>query len=203
VAYQPLDDQPVQPDFFSPYRQFTYANRMVMVRTASDPMAFAEPIARAVERADAGLALFDVQSMEQRAQLSLSKQTAQTAFFFAVAGIALVLAVGGVYAVTAHFLVSRMREIGVRIVLGAPARRVIEASVARTVRIGLGGGAVGLVAAAWLSQIARASLHETSPLAPGAYLGAGAVLLLALVTASWLPARRALRVDPVEVLRRE
>ncbi|MFN0177441.1 MAG: ABC transporter permease [Gemmatimonadales bacterium] len=201
VAYQPLDDQPVQPDFFTPYPQFTYASRMVMARTAGDPASFAAPIARAVERADPGLALFDVQTMEERAQLSWSKQTAQTAFFFAVAGIALVLAVGGVYAVTAYYLVSRMREIGVRIALGAPARRVIGASVGRTVRIGIAGGAVGLVTAAWLSRIAQANLHETSPLAPGAYLGAGGVLALALVAASWLPARRALRVDPVEVLR--
>jgi putative ABC transport system permease protein len=203
VAYQPLDDEPVQPDFFTPYAQFTYASRMVMARTAGDPEALAAPIARAVERADPGLALFDVQTMDQRAQLSWSKQSAQTAFFFVVAGIALALAVGGVYAVTAYFLVSRMREIGVRIALGAPARRVIEASLARTVRIGLVGGAVGLLAAAWLSRIAAATLHDTSPLTPGAYLGAGAVLALALVAASWLPARRALRVDPVEVLRPE
>lgn len=67
VAYQPLDEQPNQPGFFTAYAQFTYPTRMVLVRTRGDPTALVPQIARAIRRADPNLALFDVQTMESRA----------------------------------------------------------------------------------------------------------------------------------------
>jgi len=203
VAYQPLDERPVQPDFFTPYAQFTYASRMVLVRTRGEPLALVPEITHAVQRADPGLALFDVQSMDQRARLSWSKQSGQTVTFAAIAGIALALAMTGVYAVTSHVVASQTREIGIRMALGAPAVRIIRTALAKTVRLGLLGGTAGLAGALALSRVLRANLHDTSPLAPGVYAGAMAVLLLALVGASYLPVRRALRIDPLEVLRNE
>lgn len=203
VAYQPLDENPVGPDFFTPYAQFTYPTRMVMVRTSGEPLALTRDIARAVERADPALALFDVQSMEQRARLSWSKQSSQTVVFVSIAAIAIMLAVAGVYAVTSYLLTSRLREIGVRMALGAPSRRIVQTALGRTVRIGIGGGVAGLGAAVALSRILQATLFGTSPLEAGAYAGAVGVLLLALAVASYLPVRRALRINPVDVLRGE
>jgi len=156
-----------------------------------------------VRRADPALALFDVQTMEARARLSWSKHSAQTALFAAIAAIALCLAVTGVYGVTAYFVASRTREIGVRMALGAPATRIIHASVTQTMRLGLAGGATGMLGALTLSRVLRATLYETSPLDAGVYLGAAAVLIMALLAATYLPVRRALRVSPAEVLRSE
>jgi putative ABC transport system permease protein len=203
VAYQPLDEDPVQPDFFTSYSQFTYATRMVLVRTRSEPLSLVAEISRAVQRADPSLALFDVQTMDARARLSWSKHTFQTGLFSVIAAIALVLAITGVYAVTSYFVTSRSREIGVRIALGASAHHIVRASLAQTAYLGAGGGAAGLLAAPGLTRVMRAMLFETTPLDVTAYLGAGTALTLALVAAAYIPVRRALDINPIEVLRSE
>ena len=203
VAHQPLDERPVQPDFFTAYAQFTYATRMVMVRTRGEPEALTRQIAQAVQRADPSLALFDVQSMEHRARLSWSKRTGQTAVFTTIAAIALLLAITGVYAVTASFVASRTRDIGVRMALGAPRSHIVGASLSHTVRLGVLGVLTGLAGAVATSRLLRAALYDTSPLAGGVYLATAGVLLLALAAASYLPVRRALGVSPAEVLRSE
>jgi putative ABC transport system permease protein len=203
VAHQPLDERPVQPDFFTAYSQFTYATRMVMVRTRGAPEGITRQVAQAVQRADPSLALFDVQTMEHRARLSWSKRTGQTAVFTTIAAIALLLAITGVYAVTASFVASRTREIGVRMALGAPSSRIVSASLSHTIRLGTLGVLAGLAGAVATSRLLRAALYDTSPLAVGVYLATAGVLLLALIAASYLPVRKALMVNPSAVLRSE
>jgi predicted permease len=203
VAYQPLEEDPVQPDFFTSFAQFTYPNRMVLVRTQGDPLALVPQIADAVRRADPDLALFDVQTMVARARLSWSKLAFQTALFVVIGLIALTLAVTGVYAVTSAFVSSRMRDIGIRIAIGANTVQVVRDSTSTTVRLGLIGIVTGLLGAIAVSRIMRATLYETSPLDAGVYAAAGAVIAIAFVAAGYLPVRRALRVNPVVVLRNE
>jgi len=203
VAYEPLDETPIRPDFFTPYAQFTYPSRMVMVRTQNAPELLAPQIAQAVRRANPDLAMFDVQSMEARAGLSWAKQSTQTTLFLGIAVIALGLAVAGVYSVTVFVVASRAREIGVRMALGSPARAIVATSIAQTARLGLVGLAIGLLGAVWLSGVLRASLYNTNPLTSGVYAGAIAVLLAALMLGTYVPVRRALSVNPVEVLRTE
>jgi len=203
VAYRPLDEEPIQPGFFTPYAQFTYATRMVLVRAQSDPRALVGAVATAVRRADPDLALFDVQTMNERARLSWSKQSAQTTLLLVIAGIALTLAATGVYAVTAFYVASTRREIGVRIALGASAARIARHSLARTARLGAVGGLAGMLGGLLTSQVLRAMLYDTSPLDPVVYGAAGLVLVIAFLAASYVPLRRAMQVDPVEVLRRE
>ena len=203
VAYQPLDENPIQPDFFTPYAQFTYPTRMMLVRTRGEPLALVPEIAQAVRRVDPGLALFDVQTMDGRARMSWSKHSFQTALLAVIAVIALSLAVTGVYAVTSHFVASRTREIGVRMALGATDRQIARASMAQTVRLGLAGGVAGILGALGLGRIMGAMLYNTSPLDSGVLAGAAAVLIVALLAASYLPVRRALRIAPADVLRSE
>ena len=176
---------------------------MVLVRTRGEPLALVAPIAGAVRRADPALALFDVQTMEARARGSWSKHTFQTGLFLVIGVIALALAVTGVYAVTAYYIASRTREIGVRMALGASSLAVARAATAQTARLALSGGTIGVLGAVALSRIIGATLHETSPLDPGVFAGAVVVLMAAVIAASYFPLRRALRVNPVEVLRSE
>ena len=117
--------------------------------------------------------------------------------------IALLLAITGVYAVTASFVASRTRDIGVRMALGAPRSHIVGASLSHTVRLGVLGVLAGLAGAVATSRLLRAALYDTSPLAGGVYLATAGVLLLALAAASYLPVRRALGVSPAEVLRSE
>jgi ABC-type antimicrobial peptide transport system permease subunit len=105
-------------------------------------------------------------------------------------------------AVTSYLVTSRMREIGVRMALGANNLQIASASMTQTIRLGLAGGAPGLPGVA-LSRILRATLYQTSPLEPSVFAGATAVLVAAVVAASYVPLRRALRVNPVDVLRSE
>lgn len=204
VAYQPLNENPIQPDFFTAYAQFTYPNRMVLVRaTAGEPLALVPQLARAVNRADPDLVLLDVQTMEARAQLSWSKQSFQTGLFVIIALIALSVAATGVYAVTSFLVTSRIREIGVRIALGANSRQIARAAMGPTLRFAIPGAIAGIVGALLLGRIMRATLYETSPVDPGVLVGAVAVLIAAVIAASYLPVRRAMDVNPVDVLRSE
>ena len=201
VAYQPLDEDPFQPGFYTHYAQFTYPTRMVLVRSQGEPLALVPEVASAMRRADPALALFDVQSMESRAQLSWSKHDFQTALFLVIGGMALFLAVTGVYAVVSYAVASRTREIGVRMAIGASDVQIARATMAHPVRLGVTGGAVGVLVALALSRVMRATLYDTSPLDAGAFAGALTVLAVALVIASYLPVRRALQVNPIDVLR--
>jgi hypothetical protein len=125
VAYQALDSRPFQPDFYTPYAQFTYATRFVLVRTRGDPNALVPELRRAVRAADPDLALFDVQAMTDRMHDSWSRLSYQIRLLTAFAIVALVLAATGIFAVIAHSIGDRRREIGVRIALGATPTDII------------------------------------------------------------------------------
>jgi putative ABC transport system permease protein len=176
---------------------------MVLVRTRDEPLEAVPLVAEAVRRADPDLALFDVQTMDSRARVSWAKHSFQTALFLVVGSIALFLAVAGVYAVASHMVASRAKEIGLRIALGASALQIARHATAQTLRLGLAGAAAGIVGSLILSRVMRATLYETSPFDPAVFAGAVLVLLGALGAATYVPVRRALRVNPIEVLRGE
>jgi putative ABC transport system permease protein len=108
-----------------------------------------------------------------------------------------------VFAVTYFFVTSRSREIGVRMALGANTGQIMRAIMGPTIRFALPGAAAGILGALLLGRTMRASLYETSPLDPSVLGGAILVLIAAVLTASYLPLRRALAVNPVDVLRSE
>jgi predicted permease len=201
VAYQPLDGSPVQPDFFTSYAQFTYASRMVLVRTTGDPSEVVPDVAAAVRHVDPDLALFDVMTMEARAAQTWSKQRFQTALLATIAGVALALAVAGVYADTAYIIASRRREIGVRMALGARTVHIVATAMGATTRLALLGAALGIAGALAMSRILTSALYETSPLEPRVLAGVACIMVLVVIVASVIPVRRALRVDPAITLR--
>jgi ABC-type antimicrobial peptide transport system permease subunit len=139
--------------------------------------------------------------MEQRAGVSWSKQAFQTGLTDLFGAIAILLAAIGIYAVTAQFVAQRTREFGIRIALGARAADIARASTDQTVRlamIGLAAGVPAAVAGAW---ILRSVLFDTSPFDLRVLLGVALVILAVMVVATYIPARRALRANPVEALR--
>ena len=118
-------------------------------------------------------------------------------------GLALVLAVGGVFGVFSYLVEERTREIGIRVALGARRAQVVAALFGSTRTALLAGLAVAAILSFAAGQALRAFLHGLSPLDPVAYVGTAAVLALAAVAATIIPARRAMRVDPVVALRYE
>jgi putative ABC transport system permease protein len=201
VAYQPLDEHPVQPDFYTPYTQFTYASRTVLVRTTGDPSAVVPMVREAVRRADATLALFDVRTMEQRASESWARREYQTFLLGAFAAVALVLAATGIFAVVAHFVAERQREIGIRAALGARPIQVLATVAARAAVPAAAGLAAGGGLAVAASRMVAAVLYDTSPLDPLVFGAVLSGLAIVIATATLLPAVRALRIEPLEALR--
>ena len=117
--------------------------------------------------------------------------------------LALLLAAVGIYGLLAYSVSQRQREIGIRMALGAQSSVVLRSVAAAGLRLAAIGVAVGLIAAAVLTRVLQATLYGVSATDPLTFAGAAAVLLAAAALASWLPARRASRLDPAAALHAE
>ena len=173
------------------------------VRTAGDPMALAASVRQIVRDADPALAVTRVQSMDDIMRTSIAPTRASMLLLVLFAGIAIVMAAIGVFGVMSYAVNLRSREMGIRLALGAHPSEVRRMVVADGMKQAVIGVAIGLAAAATLTRFMRAQLFGVTPGDP-LTLGIVAVLLLATAAlASYIPARRATRVDPLVVLRTE
>ena len=201
VAYQSLDERPMQPDFYTPYSQFTYAARAVLVRSSGDPAALVPAIRAAVRRAEPSLALREVRTMADQLGYASAGRRFDTTLLAAFASIALLLAGMGIYAVVSHTVAQRTREVGIRIALGASARDVVAMVIREGMAIPALGLAAGVAGALALTRVIRAALYGVSATNPEVYILLTAVLAGCGVAACYVPARRAARVDPVVALK--
>jgi predicted permease len=180
-------------------RDVTYLVRTPRAGTS----ALRQELQQAVASVNASLPLADVKTMESVYERSLAR-TSFTLLLLAVAGgMALLLGVVGIYGVIAYSVAQRTREVGIRIALGAPLRAVTALFVRQGLATSSVGALCGLTAALALTPLMKSLLFEVSPADPTTYVAASATLVLAAILGSYLPARRATRVDPVEALRAE
>jgi predicted permease len=194
--------EPPRPDIYISYHQFPMSFRMMLLlRTSRDPAVLAEAARRALREVAPGFPVYDVATLDARVGRSLGQARflAQLLSLFAV--LALVLATIGTYGTISYAVAQRTREMGVRIALGASRRDVIRLVVGRGVALAAGGGALGLIGAFMAVRLIRAQLYDVEATDPITLAGIVVVLLLAVVAASWIPARRAACVPPVQALR--
>jgi ABC-type antimicrobial peptide transport system permease subunit len=158
-------------------------------------------VREAVRSVDPRLPVYDVQPLAEVVRASFGTTRFASELTMSFAGLALVLAVAGVFGVASHGVASRTTEIGVRVALGASPRDVRRAVVRPTVAIVAIGISAGLGLSAAGANLVAHLLHETSPRDPFTYAVAAAVVLGAALVATWLPARRAGRIDPLAALR--
>jgi predicted permease len=162
---------------------------------------FLAEMQQAVWSVNASLPLADVRTMQEISAKSLSR-TSFTLVMLAIAGsMALVLGILGIYGVISYTVSQRTREIGIRVALGAQKSELKWMFVRSALLLTGAGVAIGLCAATALTQSMKSLLYGISPLDPLTYLTIPAVLILAAVIASYMPARRAASIDPVEALR--
>jgi putative ABC transport system permease protein len=203
VAYQALDERPFQPDFYTPYTQFTYASRTVLVRTRGEPNAVLPDIRAAIARVDPALALFEIRTMDDKIGDSWARLSYQTTILSVFAIIAVLLAATGIFAIVAHVINDRRREIGIRVALGASPVQVLTAvgeTGARPATLGL---VLGAACAGVVGRLLAAAVYGVRAFDP-VVIGAVVVLLaIVIIAAAYVAARRALLVDPVESLRFE
>jgi len=195
-------EAPVRPEFFLPLAQRPSDTRTmaVMLRTTGDPESVAGAVRRVVQEIDPGQPIAGFRTLDDSVARSLGarRMTLVLLSFFAV--VSLVLAALGLYATTSHGVAQRTREIGIRMALGADAGRVLNLIVREGVLVTALGLAAGILASLGAARLISAQLYGVSPADP-VVLGSVAVLLgVVSIAAACIPARRAVRVDPLRAL---
>ncbi|MBX6365451.1 MAG: hypothetical protein IRZ00_16395, partial [Gemmatimonadetes bacterium] len=196
---------PAEPMVYFPFAQDVITRRRMtfVLRTAGEPEALVGPARAVIHELDPQLAVSNVRGFGSLGAEKTAANRFSAVLVGAFAGLALLLAAVGVYGVTAFAVARRTREIGVRMALGASGRRVFL-TVLRQAAAMLGvGAAAGVLAAIPLMRLMRGLLFGVGPGDPLTFAVVLAVLAAAALLATWGPARRAARLDPVAALRAE
>jgi ABC-type antimicrobial peptide transport system permease subunit len=174
-----------------------------VIRTSGDPASLAPSLRAAVDRVDASVPLTTARTMEAMIAESLAQASFTITLLSIAAGVSLLLGVVGLYGVIGYIVTQRTAEIGVRLALGAEPSRVRSMVLRQGVGVAVVGVAVGL-AAAWASTHVMASLlFEVSARDPVTFATVAVVLIAVSALATYLPARRAAAIDPVQALRNQ
>jgi putative ABC transport system permease protein len=197
-------DAATPPCIFWPIRQIpSDATLRVAVLAAGDPAALVGAVRERLRMLDPDLPLYDVQALSHYVEESLAPARNTAALVGVLAALALVLTAIGVYGVLAYAVARRTREIGIRIALGAARGQVLRGFLGRGLLMSVLGVAIGMPAAAASTALLKGLLFGVAGQKP-VILGAGAVVMIAVaMAASYLPARRATRVDPMTALRQD
>jgi predicted permease len=174
-----------------------------VARTTAEPAAAALAIARAIHDVDPTVPIYDVRTMRDRMSDSLARQRFSTLMLGAFALFALLLAVVGVYGVMSHLVSQGTHDIGVRMALGAQRSRIVGMVIRQGMELTVAGVAIGLIGAALLTRVMATLLFGVSATDIVTFSAVPVVLVAAALVASYLPARRAIQVDPVVALREE
>jgi predicted permease len=201
ARYRSLVEAP-RPFYYRPFAQAYRPSMTLHVRTASDdPYTVLQSVRRALDELDRDLPLSRVRTLAQRLDGSLGSQRTAAVLVSVYGGLALVLAVIGLYGSMSYAVSRRTREMGVRMALGARASEVRRHVLAQALRVALLGTIIGVVAAIPAARLVRTQLYGVEPTDPATLVAVIVVLIAASVAAAYVPARRATKVDPVVALR--
>jgi putative ABC transport system permease protein len=193
---------PTPMTFLSAFQYPRWAMSLV-VRAADDPAALVEPVRAAVLGLDPNLPIYGVTTMEHHMREQRGGDTIMAKIMAVLAGVALVLAVVGVYGVMAYSISQRTREMGIRMALGAQQGTVRALVLRQGTALAAVGIACGIGIALLVTRALAIFLYGVNPFDPAVFGTVAVLLLLASVGATWLPARRATEIDPIEALRTE
>lgn len=194
---------PPEADYFLPALQRPETFTNIVIRTTATPIAMASAVREALRSVDPGLPLLQPQTLSARIAQTVADRRLALVLLATFAALALLLASLGVYSVMAHLVAFRTSEIGIRMALGASPGAVMRMVLSHGRRLTLIGIALGIVGGLAVSRVMQQVLFEVDPADPLIYFAVSATLLLVAEMASFLPARRATRIDPVIALRME
>ncbi|HYV97425.1 MAG TPA: ABC transporter permease [Gemmatimonadaceae bacterium] len=191
------------PDYqgYIPFRQSGNNTETVVIRTAGDPSRVTAPVLELIKKLDPALPASRIMTMNANIEQSYWQQSLYGKMFGAFAAIALVLAAVGVYGVISYNVAQRTQEIGVRVALGARPQDILTLVVGNGALLGGIGVLIGLGGAFAVTRFLRTMLVGVSPFDPLSFAGVAVALTSVALVASYIPARRAARVDPVEAIR--
>lgn len=192
---------PARLEVYVPFRQDSSRAMTLMVRSAGDPVLLTNSIRSAIASLDRGQPVFEIATLDRLIDQSLSARRVALVLMGQFGLLALILAGIGIYGVIAYSVARRTHEIGIRLALGADRGGILRMVFAQGTRIAAAGIAIGILASLVLTTWMRSMLYAVAARDPLTLAGVAVVLALTAMVACYVPARRALRVDPVVALR--
>jgi putative ABC transport system permease protein len=190
-------------DLYVSYRQVGDSNMYLLLRTKVAPMALAEAATRAVWEGDPEQSTFNIVTMDERIVDTVWQRRLSGALFIVFGALALVLASVGVFGVMSYTVSQRTREIGVRVAMGARPRDVLTLVIGHGAKLIAAGLGAGLIVSLVAARIIDSLLYQVSATDPLTYLAVLILLAAVALVACYIPARRAMKVDPMTALRTE
>lgn len=200
--YDQLNEK-ARPFLYLPLFQDYTSHPTVLVRVSGDPMAFAPALEKTVHELNADLAVYDVDSLAVRVEIASTNQRLAGTFVGAFGLLALILATVGIYGVVAYSARQRTREIGIRMALGAGRRDVVRLVLGQGLRLTAAGLGIGLALSLALTRFLSSQLFGISATDPATFAAVAICLGGVALAASYVPARRAMRVEPTTALRQD
>jgi putative ABC transport system permease protein len=203
MRFHAIDEMAPLPVIYCSMAQVQRTSLGLFVRSNMSAASLAKSIRDTVTSIDPSQPVFDARPMTDRVRETWGSQRLLSFLFSIFSGLALLLATIGLYGLLAYTTLRRVREIGIRLALGARPAQIRVLVLSHGMHLLLIGSAIGLVTAFALSRALQSVLFEVKGIDPRIYLGVGLLLFSATLLASWIPARRASRVDPIIALRTE
>lgn len=195
--------QRARPGVYIPFRYGLRRRAGLMLRTHGDPRALIEEVKRSVHAVDPRVPVFYTATLDELRETSILPDRLSAELALLLGASAFLLALVGVYGVLSYTVRLRLREIGIRLALGASRASVMRRIIGRGLALGLAGIAIGLAGAVPLGRRLAPLLYGVLPTDPFSYALISIVVLDTVFIACWLPARRVLEVDPVDVLQED
>jgi predicted permease len=202
-AHDEGKDQDPMPGLYAPCTQVPAQSAALLVRTDADPLSLAHAVRQQVLAIDPEQPVSEIKTMDEVVEASEVQLRLMMRLLAAFSGVAALLALGGLYSVISYAVAKRTKEIGIRRALGAPQGEIISLVAAQGLGLSLAGALLGVCAALGLSRVLKDLLFQVRPTDPGTFAGVAMLFVLVALAASYVPARRAARVDPMVALRYE
>ena len=198
-------DVGAKPEMYLPFAQANGAETVptIVVRTSIDGIAMTSTLRDALRATDPSIPMDQVRTMQDLIDRAAGQPRLRAMLIGALALLATIMALVGIYGVTSYGVTQRTRELGVRIAIGASTGDVLRSVLHHTLVVIVLGIAAGLIASAAVTRLLRSFLFGVAPLDPAVFAGVSAFLFVIAVVASYTPARRATRINPVVALRYE
>jgi putative ABC transport system permease protein len=211
VKISAMNETQPEPTLYYPLAQMSTARgenwqsfgMNLAVRTNAAPLTEVPAITGSIREIDSEVPLLNIRTMDDSVSASLSPERFTMLLLGAFAGLALLLAVVGIYSVMSYAVSRRTNEIGIRVALGASRSDVLLLIVRQALLLALIGSVIGVVGALSLSRLMVSQLYGVRPTDPLTFITVAALLMIVSLAASYIPARRAMRVDPMIALRYE